>query len=87
MALQRRQTVEVRGLQQGSDGFQIQAQFPVEENELEPVRLLGAVEPVACLRNLPGLEKAFLVVPAQSPGRDSGQVCQSFDGILHGYPS
>ena len=84
VALQRRHAVEARRVQDCPDGFQLQPQLLVKQDGLEPVYLLGTIEAVARFRGPPGLEKPLLVVPAQRPGRDSGQLRQSLYGVFHG---
>ena len=83
VALQRRQTVKARRVQDFPDGLQLQPQLLVKENGLETVHLLGAIEAVARFRGPPGLEQALLVVPAQGPGRHPGQLRQGFYGVFH----
>ena len=87
VALQRRLAVKGRVVQNGPDGGQVQAQLPVEQDVLQPVQLLGAVEAVSGLRGPQGLQQPRLVIPAQGPGRDAGQVRQRLDGVFHGDPS
>ncbi|MPM14927.1 hypothetical protein SDC9_61291 [bioreactor metagenome] len=73
MALQRAGALESRVVQRRLDGRKFKTQLPVEENLLEPVHLLAAVDSVTGLRYVVRGEQPESVVVAQGPGGHAGE--------------
>ena len=87
VALQRRLAVKGRVVQNGPDRGQVQSQFPVEQDVLQAIQLRWAVEAVSGLRGPQRFQQSNPIIPAQSPGRDAGQIGQRLDGVFHRDPS
>ena len=87
VALQRRLAVKGRVVQNGPDRGQVQSQLPVEQDVLQAIQLRWAVEAVSGLRGPQRFQQSNPIIPAQSPGRDAGQIGQRLDGVFHRDPS
>jgi hypothetical protein len=83
LAAQVRARVRLRVVEQGRDLVEREAEFPVEQDLLQPVEVGVVVAPVACVAALAGGQQADVVVVVQRAHGDSGEARDLSYGVAH----
>jgi hypothetical protein len=78
--------VKVRGVQNFGNSFQGKAQFPVDNDEVQPFQCIRVIQPVACLGNGGGFQQTDGIIVVECAHTHAGLLCDLVYGF-HGHPS